>query len=299
MGHPRMNPKVQIQDALDRGWIILAPDHRLCPQVNILEGPIGDIRFLHQWVHAGHLDTELSLRSFAFSVDKEKIVASGIASGAHSCLCLAFDIKPTPPPAAIIGFNAPMNFSHPWWTGKREKLDVNVPELTPEMESMVFSEHPVPSQFTLGAKPDASGKIRLPDSDPTSPTFQSARQAYAMTIITRHELVDRCYPFPSAEISPNEHYRPIDPILNANPAWPPTCFVHGTDDNLLPHEVTSSEMSNKLQQHGVKCKFVGIEGAHHMFAMRMTKDSREWAEAKVAMDWVMKVITEGAALRGL
>ncbi|KAH8890736.1 hypothetical protein GQ53DRAFT_824458 [Thozetella sp. PMI_491] len=84
-GHPRMNPVVQIQDALDRGWIILAPDHRLCPQVNILEGPISDVRFLHEWLHAGHLDTELCSRSLLVRVDKKRVIASGIASGAQLC----------------------------------------------------------------------------------------------------------------------------------------------------------------------------------------------------------------------
>ncbi|KAM6523088.1 hypothetical protein FSOLCH5_003707 [Fusarium solani] len=190
MGHPRMNPQAQIEDSLKRGWIVVAPDHRLCPQVNILEGPMGDIRAFHKWVYDGHLDVELASRSIPFRVDTERIIATGTASGGHACLGLAYDPASTPPPTAIISYYAPMNFAHPWWTGIRDKLDVNTPELTPEMEKMVFSQYPIPSRVDIPAKPDHTGKIRLPETDPANPTYESARIAYSTTIITRHELLD-------------------------------------------------------------------------------------------------------------
>lgn len=140
MGEPGLTPQPQIEDSLERGWIVLTPDHRLCPQVDIREGPMGDIRSFHTWLHIGGLDAELAARSIPFAVDKSKIIASGTASGGHAALCLAFDNEPTPPPAAIIEFYAPNNFAHPWWRGQRDHLDINVPELTPEMEQMVFAD---------------------------------------------------------------------------------------------------------------------------------------------------------------
>ncbi|KAL3248816.1 hypothetical protein ABHI18_011872 [Aspergillus niger] len=294
MGHPIMNPKAQVEDSLERGWIVLAPDHRLCPQVDILEGPMGDIRSFHSWVHAGHLDAVLKERGIPLAVDKRKIIATGSASGGHACLGLAFsDDKTTPRPAAFMEFYAPKNFAHPWWTGPRDKLNVNAPTLTPEMERLVFSEHPVPSRVDLPAKPDSAGKITLPESDSTHPTFVSARVAYATDVILNHKLLDICYPYPSDQtVSATEHYRPIDPVLNVHPLWPPTCFVHGIDDNLLPHEVTTKPLIEALQRQGVKCKFVGIKGGKHMFVMTMTRQSAEWAVVKEAMDWLEDTINE-------
>ncbi|OJI96474.1 hypothetical protein ASPVEDRAFT_98181, partial [Aspergillus versicolor CBS 583.65] len=291
MGHPVMNPKAQIEDSLERGWVVLAPDHRLCPQVNILEGPMGDIRSLHAWVHDGHLDQELQARSFPLAIDKRKIIATGSASGGHACLGLAFDTGVTPPPAAIMDLYAPKNFAHPWWTGVRDKLDVNAPSLTPEMERMVFSEYPIPSRVDLPAKPDSTGKIVLQEADLSQPTYKAARVSYATNVILEHRLLDVCYPYPTDRtVSAEEHYRPIDPILNVHPRWPPTCFVHGIDDNLLPHTFTTEPLMKALQLKGVQCKFIGIEGGKHMFVVSMNRQSREWADLAKAMDWVADVI---------
>ncbi|RHZ45151.1 uncharacterized protein CDV56_104287 [Aspergillus thermomutatus] len=60
LGHSRMVSMPQIQDCLDRGWIVLVPNHRLCPQVDILEGPMTDCRDLLRWVYNGHLDSILA-----------------------------------------------------------------------------------------------------------------------------------------------------------------------------------------------------------------------------------------------
>lgn len=290
MGHPVMNPQAQIEDSLERGWIVLAPDHRLCPQVDILEGPMGDIRFLHSWVHTGHLDTVLRERGIPLAVDKSKIIATGSASGGHACLGLGF-YEDYPFPAAIMEFYAPKNFAHPWWTGPRDKLDVNVPKLTPEMEKLVFSEHPVPSRADLPAKPNSTGRIELPDVDRANLTHASARVSYATNMIFQHRLLDVCFPYPSDRtVSATEHFRPIDPILNVHPRWPPTCFVHGVDDNLLPHTVTTEPMIKALQEQGVRTKFVGVEGGKHMLVVGLTRQTKEWAVVKEAMDWLESVI---------
>lgn len=43
-GSSRLINADQLQDCLSRNWIVLSPQFRLCPQVDILEGPIGDTR---------------------------------------------------------------------------------------------------------------------------------------------------------------------------------------------------------------------------------------------------------------
>ena len=59
LGHAGMNNKDQIQDCLGRGWIVLAIEHRLCPGVNVLEGPMTDVRDALSWVQNGGLNTAL------------------------------------------------------------------------------------------------------------------------------------------------------------------------------------------------------------------------------------------------
>lgn len=62
LGSSKMVNKDQIQDCLSRGWIVLVPNHRLCPQVDLLEGPMKDCRDLLAWVHEGGLHRAMQSR---------------------------------------------------------------------------------------------------------------------------------------------------------------------------------------------------------------------------------------------
>lgn len=87
LGHSKMVSKPQINDCLERGWIVLVPNHRLCPGVNLLEGPMQDIRDLLAWVYDGHLDTILAEQG-PHRVDMENVAAFGTSSGGQLALGL-------------------------------------------------------------------------------------------------------------------------------------------------------------------------------------------------------------------
>ncbi|KAI1694095.1 hypothetical protein Ddc_22353 [Ditylenchus destructor] len=40
VGSARMVNQDQIEHCLERGWIMVVPNHRLCPGVDLLEGPL-------------------------------------------------------------------------------------------------------------------------------------------------------------------------------------------------------------------------------------------------------------------
>ena len=89
LGSSKMVNLDQVQDCLDRGWIVLAPNHRLCPQVNLLEGPIQDCRDLLSWVYDGGLarfieDSSAGTRK----LDLEHVFAFGTSSGGTLALSL-------------------------------------------------------------------------------------------------------------------------------------------------------------------------------------------------------------------
>lgn len=87
LGHTRMVSMPQITDCLERGWIVLVPNHRLCPGVNLLEGPMRDIRDLLSWVHDGHLDAVLRYEG-PYSADLGNVAAFGTSSGGTLALGL-------------------------------------------------------------------------------------------------------------------------------------------------------------------------------------------------------------------
>lgn len=89
LGSSKMINLDQVQDCLDRGWIVLAPNHRLCPQVNLLEGPIQDSRDLLRWIYDGGLGASLEqLVSGTCVPDLEHVFAFGTSSGGTLALSL-------------------------------------------------------------------------------------------------------------------------------------------------------------------------------------------------------------------
>lgn len=88
LGHAKMNNKDQIEDCLDRGWIVLSLEYRLCPGVNVLEGPMSDTRDAYEWARTGGLAEALQNASFDVQPDVERIMAMGASAGGHLALSL-------------------------------------------------------------------------------------------------------------------------------------------------------------------------------------------------------------------
>ncbi|KAH7142959.1 Alpha/Beta hydrolase protein [Dactylonectria estremocensis] len=107
--------KDQIQDCTDRGWIVLAPNHRLCPQVNMLEGPIQDSRNLLEWIHAGELQEAIfSHTETHYPVNLNCVFEFGTSSGGTLALCLE-DPVPIEGGVSLEGQRkGGPDFSNPW-----------------------------------------------------------------------------------------------------------------------------------------------------------------------------------------
>ena len=89
LGSSKMVNRDQIQDCLGRGWLVVAPNHRLCPQVSLLNGPVQDCRDLLSWIHGGGLEQALSTTSRrSFQLDLDHVFAFGTSSGGTLALSL-------------------------------------------------------------------------------------------------------------------------------------------------------------------------------------------------------------------
>jgi len=88
LGSAKLNNKDQIQDSVERGWIVLAVEHRLCPGLNLLEGPITDVRDALAWAQSGGLATALKSVNETIRPDPDRIVAMGTSAGGHLVLSL-------------------------------------------------------------------------------------------------------------------------------------------------------------------------------------------------------------------
>jgi acetyl esterase/lipase len=93
LGHAAMNNKDQIQDCLERGWIVLAIEHRLCPGVDVLEGPMTDVRDVLRFIQNGQLGEVLESQASGSGVqaDQERILVMGTSSGGMLALCTVLE----------------------------------------------------------------------------------------------------------------------------------------------------------------------------------------------------------------
>lgn len=89
LGNSKMVNQDQIDDCLSRKWIVLAPNHRLCPQVNLLEGPMQDCRDLLAWIYQGKLQELIATCiKKPHKVDLDHVFAFGTSSGGTLALSL-------------------------------------------------------------------------------------------------------------------------------------------------------------------------------------------------------------------
>ncbi|KAH8431133.1 uncharacterized protein LDX57_008794 [Aspergillus melleus] len=321
LGHSSLISLAQVDECLARGWIVVAPNHRLCPQVSIAEGPVRDCRDLLEWVYSdgirgGGLDgflAEVSSPSDTghvagggqgageeqckrvWQVDKEKVMAMGTSSGGFLALALGYD---TPrPPAAILNFYGAVHFTHPFWSQPLPHVQKNLPPLDPDFIRQVYDEVPVPIRSGISLEGQSQNQSQGQRQN-SGPNLNSPRDLFALTQIANGTVISTCLPSSttsstSTASSPSaseEKIRKIDPIHRIHPTYPPTCIIHGTADRMVPNFL-SRELLSRLQEHGVRCEMVDVEGEDHTFAMGMVVGGRTWEVQRRGFDFLEEVIS--------
>ncbi|KAB8203719.1 Alpha/Beta hydrolase protein [Aspergillus parasiticus] len=256
LGNSRMVSIPQIEDCLSRGWIVVVPNHRLCPGVNILEGPVEDCRDLLAWIY------------------DEKVMAFGTSSGGFLALSLGYDVPK--PPKAILDFYGAVHFTHPFWTEPLPHVAEKLPSgLSPEFMNRVYEEDPVPTDSSISLEGQTeSGRAKGPD-------FSRPRDAFAFMQIANGRVLSACFP--------GRDVREIDPVYCVREGFPATCVVHGAEDRMVPIYL-SRELVKVLEEKGIECEMVEVPGEDHTFAMGMEVGSRTWEMQRRGFDFLERII---------
>ncbi|OGM39801.1 hypothetical protein ABOM_011558 [Aspergillus bombycis] len=289
LGNSRMVSIPQIEHCLSRNWIVVVPNHRLCPGVNILEGPVEDCRDLLAWVYDGSLEGFLRDQGVeTMRVDTEKVMAFGTSSGGFLALSLISVLSPyadeepmkgynvPKPPKAILDFYGAVHFTHPFWTAPLPHVAEKLPPgLSPEFIGRVYEEHPVPTDSSISLEGQTeSGRAKGPD-------FSRPRDAFAFMQIANGRVLSACFP--------GRDVREIDPVCCVREGFPATCVVHGLEDRMVPI-CLSRELVRVLEEKGVECEMVEVPGEDHTFAMGMEVGSRTWEMQRKGFDFLERII---------
>lgn len=84
-------------------------DYRLCPEINLIDGPITDVCDAYAWAQTS---LQAVVRSKGILVDEKRIVIIGWSSGGHLAMTTAWKSKEAglKPPVAILSFYGPTDF---------------------------------------------------------------------------------------------------------------------------------------------------------------------------------------------
>lgn len=276
-GSSRLINADQLQDCLSRNWIVLSPEFRLCPQVDVLEGPIGDARACLAWVESGGLDRELRIHGFA--ADLDRIASYGMSSGGSLALCLSFDVPK--PVRAVFAMCPTIMCGHPKWFMSVESMK-KLPSMDPGFMLQVYDEKPIPVE----------GGVRLngewcPLKIIKEP-WLDYRSAFMYTHIAKGRLLNVCYP----RVVETGNFKIIDPYLNVTGNFPATCIAQGTADNFVPLEAPQGFVQ-KLRHVGVQTQLIEIPGAGHMFTATMKAGDTVYELQRQGFDFIQEVFGRG------
>jgi acetyl esterase/lipase len=98
---------------LDKGYLPVSLDHRMCPEVNLVKGPMVDILDALQWARTD-LPRLVSGR-FGLEVDGERVAVVGWSSGGQLAMSLGWTApsKGIKPPDVILAFYGPSDYEDP------------------------------------------------------------------------------------------------------------------------------------------------------------------------------------------
>ncbi|KAL3465166.1 Alpha/Beta hydrolase protein [Aspergillus heterothallicus] len=275
LGHSGMVSMPQIDDCLERGWIVAVPNHRLCPGVDLLNGPVADMRDFLAWIYAGHLEEFLQGEGKSqYKVDLDRVLAFGTSSGGYLALALGFDTPRAP--AAILDFYGAVHFSHPFWRKPLSHVKSNLPPagFEPAFLQKVYDEYPVPT--TSGISLEGQKQSNKPD-------FSRPRDAFALTQIANGTVLDAIFPASAGKLED------VDPVSRVTSAFPPTFIVHGDSDRMVPVDL-SRKLFDVLKKNQAKCGMVEVEGEDHTFALGMEVGGKTWVTSRKGFEWLEEVI---------
>ena len=112
----------QTQFLLDNDYLPVSIDHRLCPEIDLISGPLTDVRDALAWVR-NQLPEIAEARGI--NIDPAKVIVLGWSTGGHLAMTSAWTCAEVgqEPPAAILSFYGPTNFeSEGTWSPKNPVL---------------------------------------------------------------------------------------------------------------------------------------------------------------------------------
>ncbi|KAH6981585.1 Alpha/Beta hydrolase protein [Ilyonectria sp. MPI-CAGE-AT-0026] len=270
MGSRYFIPEVEIEYLCDAHFVVVSADYRLCPQV-ALRDVIQDAIDAFSWCKL-NLPAKLN-HDAGIEIDAEKIVAFGQSAGA----LLALHLGGLPePPRAILDFYGVKYTSDEFWHTPLPLLA----GLPPFEQSFLQKIHegPVLTTTVTSLERATASSSKTKKRGLPAPDLSFPRNAWLFTALKNGTHMKA--------IAKDDNFEGVDPTLAFKPGFPPTFFVHGDADDIIPARF-SEKAFNHLSSHGVKTELSLVPNQSHGFDAGLSQEDSEWPPVRRALDWLI------------
>ncbi|KAL7941142.1 putative polyketide synthase [Trichoderma barbatum] len=275
-GHLTLSRKAvrppQTSFLLANGILPISLDYRLCPQVNIIDGSMADVRDAYAWAIK---DVPLLMQEKDIKVDPSKIVVVGWSTGGHLAMTTAWTAPAAglPPPLAILAFYCPTHYDpsdDSLRMGKEyQPRSMSMNEIRKALGPQTVTSHAFSST-------DTSGLGWVKPGDPRSELVLAlVKEKNGMAL-----LLDGIPPDgDTLEAPDSDRVAAISPLAQVQKGnyHTPTFVIIGDEDEIVPFH-TSVNFVNALNKHGVKNGFISVPGERHIYDLTLTPGMEKWEE---------------------
>ncbi|KAK3900560.1 Alpha/Beta hydrolase protein [Staphylotrichum tortipilum] len=271
VGSRHFIPRPEIEHLADAGFVVVSADYRLCPQVSLLE-IIQDATDVFEWCKS-ELPGKLKADG-GIDVDPTKTVAFGQSAGGF--LALTLGGLPNPP-AAILDFYGMKYTTDPFWRTPLPAL-VDLPSVSPDFLDKIHAEPVQTTTMTSLEKAAAAPKDAPRRRGMPTPNLSVPRSAWLYTALkegTHLGLIHR---------GTGED---VDPARLFTRRFPPTFFLHGDADGLVPEEF-SVRAYKGLKGMGAVTELEVVPGATHGFDAGIATEDEDWPPVRRGLDFLVR-----------
>ncbi|PYI06809.1 BcPKS16, polyketide synthase [Aspergillus sclerotiicarbonarius CBS 121057] len=263
----------QTKHLLSAGFLPVSIDYRLCPEVNIIDGPMADARDAYWWAR-----TQLpsQLRKYGITVDSSRVVVVGWSTGGHLAMSVGWTTLEAgmPPPDAILSFYAPIDFQSIELDSHARK---SAPQPLQNRETILknLGRTPITNYQPANCSED-NGFFGLQPGDPRSNLVLSvSKNGTALPLLLNAQMGSADYlEMPSA--SRIAAISPLAQVREGNYRTP-TFIIHSRQDQVAPFRAAERFIAD-LKARGVAGGLLGLQSVPHLHDLYVRPGTREWEQ---------------------
>jgi pimeloyl-ACP methyl ester carboxylesterase len=187
------------------------------------------------------------------------------------------------PPVALLDFYGPKYFDDEFWRSPLPMLS-QLPDF-PEPFLLSIFQGPLPTYTNLSLEKVGEGSSKAADGKSSrgipKPDLSVPRNAWLFTHLKRGTHLQN--------IVQDGKYDRVDPVTIFSKSFPPTMFIHGDADTMVPTSL-SLRAHSVLQALGVDSKLVLVPNASHGFEIGLPAEEPNYQYVAQGIDFLKQQV---------